>query len=376
LKRAIAALLCLCYVTGAAQEQEFVMRPALPSPEAKKALLLDLDWVGDRLVAVGEQGHIIYSDDGGTTWSHAEVPVSLMITAVDFPDGDDGWAVGHEGLVLASKDRGETWSIALTGEDIAGLQIEAAERLVEEVRARLDEAPEEEAEDAQWALEEAEFALEDARRAEEEGFMHPALNVWFRDADNGYVTGAYGMLLRTSDGGSSWQLQSNRLDNPNGYHLYDIAQSRSGSLIVVGEAGQLHRSRDDGQTWEALDSPYEGSYFGVIATDKGSLLIFGLRGRIFRSEDDGDSWTAIDAPGESTLFDGRVVANGPIVLVGAAGTVLESTDDGRSFSKLSLDTRASLAGVVAARSGNPGNLIIAGFGGIHAGVETTGGAAP
>ena len=371
MKRAIAVLLCLCYVTGAAQEQSFVMRPALHSPDAKKALLLDLDWVGDRLVAVGEQGHIIYSDDRGASWTHAQVPISLMITAVDFPTAEHGWAVGHEGLVLRSDDRAQNWSVAMTGEDIAGKQIEAAERRVAQAQAALDEAPEEEAEDAQWALEEAEFALEDARRAEEEGFVHPALNVWFRDADHGYITGAYGMLLHTSDGGNTWQLHSNRLDNPNGYHLYDIARTPAGSLIVVGEAGQLHRSRDDSETWEALDSPYEGSFFGVVATDKGSLLIFGLRGRIYRSEDEGENWSAIDAPGDSTLFDGRLVEDGRIVLVGAAGTVLHSEDDGRSFERLSLDTRASLAGVVAGSD----DLIIAGFGGIHAGVKMTGGAA-
>jgi len=111
----------------------------------------------------------------------------------------------------------------------------------------------------------------------------------------------------------------------------------------------------------------------VIATEQGSVLIFGLRGRIFRSEDDGDTWTPIDAPGESTLFAGQVFPDGRIVLVGAAGTVLESRDDGRSFSTVPLDTRASLAAVE--KVGN-GRLLTAGFGGIRAGLDTAGGAAP
>lgn len=373
MNRAIAALLCLCAVTGMAQDDAFVMRPAIPSPDAPDSLLLDLDWAGERLVAVGEQGHIIYSDDGGASWTHASVPVSLMLTAVDFATAERGWAVGHEGIVLASEDRAESWSIALRGEDIAALQIAAAERLIEEAQARLDAAPEEEAEEAGWALEEAEFALEDARRAQEEGITHPALNVWFDDADTGYVTGAYGMLLHTDDGGQSWELHSNRLDNPSGYHLYDITRSAAGSLFIAGEAGQLHRSRDDGETWAALESPYEGSYFGAVATPEGSVLIFGLRGRIFRSEDDGESWTAIDAPGESSLFGGGIFPGGRIVLVGAAGTVLESRDDGRSFERLPLESRASLSAVE--KVGN-GQLVIAGFGGIRSGTNGTGGAAP
>ncbi|HZX23457.1 MAG TPA: YCF48-related protein [Woeseiaceae bacterium] len=373
MKKAVAALLCLWAIAGTAQQEPFAYRPAIPSPDAEHALLVDLDWAGDRLVAAGEQGHIIYSDDSGTTWQHAEVPVSLMLTAVDFPAPDAGWAVGHEGIALTSADRGETWSVALTGEDIAELQIDAAKELIDEARARLENAADGEREDAQWALEEAEFALEDAERAREEGITHPALNVWFQNERSGYITGAYGLLLYTDDGGEAWKLRSHRLDNPNGFHLYDIGRSESGALLIAGEAGQLHRSRDNGDTWQALDSPYEGSFFGVLTTEAGSVLIFGLRGRIFRSEDDGDTWAAIDAPGESTLFGGQVFPDGRIVLVGAAGTVLESRDDGQSFTALPLDSRASLAAVE--RVGN-GRMFIAGFGGIRTGLDTAEGAAP
>ncbi len=368
LKKAIAALLCLWSLAGVAREP-FAYRSAIPSPDADKALLTDLARAGERLVAVGEAGHIIYSDDAGDTWQHAEVPVSLMLTEADFSSAEQGWAVGHEGIVLYSGDGAETWTVVLQGEDIAALQIEAAERLVAEAEAAVDAAPEEELEDAEWALEDATFALEDARRAQEEGITHPALNVRFADVDTGYVTGAYGMLLHTDDGGATWQLHSNRLDNPSGFHLYDIIRTTGGALIIVGEAGQLHRSVDDGETWEALDSPYEGSFFGALATDSGSLLIFGLRGRIFRSVDDGDSWEYIDAPGESTLFGGRAFDGGRIVLVGAGGTVLESRDDGRSFTKPALETRASLAAVEADADGT---LFFAGFGGVLIGLAGSG----
>lgn len=368
LKNAIALLLCLWCAAGMAQER-YAYRPAIPSPDADEALLTDLDWAGERLVAVGEAGHIIYSDDAGKTWQHAEVPVSLMLTEADFPTAEKGWVVGHEGIVLRSTDGAETWTVVLRGEDIAALQIEAAERLVAEAEAAVEAAAEEELEDAEWALEGARFALEDARRAQEEGITHPALNVRFFDVDTGYVTGAYGLLLHTGDGGETWQLHSNRLDNPSGFHLYDITRTKTGALIIAGEAGQLHRSVDDGKTWEALEAPYEGSFFGALATDDGSVLIFGLRGRIFRSVDDGDSWDYIDAPGESTLFGGQVFDGDRIVLVGAAGTVLESRDDGRSFTKLPLQSRASLSAVEA---GDGGTLFVAGFGGVRIGLEGSG----
>ncbi|NIQ26341.1 MAG: hypothetical protein GTN88_07370, partial [Gammaproteobacteria bacterium] len=85
-------------------------------------LLVDVARAGDRLVAVGEQGHIIFSDDNGTSWTHAAVPVSLMLTAATFPTAERGWAVGHEAIVLTSEDSGSTWSVALASEAIAALQ--------------------------------------------------------------------------------------------------------------------------------------------------------------------------------------------------------------------------------------------------------------
>ncbi len=338
------------------------MQPSIPSPDAPRLLMLDIANAGERLVAVGEQGHIILSDDGGASWAHAEVPVSLMLNGVDFPTAERGWSVGHEAIVLNSEDGGSTWRIALSSQAIATLQVDAARRLIAEAEAALEAAPEEEREDAQYALEDAEIALEDAELATQEGIVYPALDVWFESADRGYIVGAYGLFLATGDGGANWGLHSKRLDNLDGYHLYGIARSASGALIIAGEAGGLHRSRDDGVSWERLEPPYEGSFFGILATAEGRLLIFGLRGNIFRSEDDGETWTAIDAPGDSTLFGGRVLNDGRIVLVGAAGTVLESRDGGLSFAKLDVAGRSARNAVAENAAGD---LVLAGFGGVR-----------
>ena len=356
---AILGLYCLVTVAHA---DGFSMQPSIPSPDAPRSLLLDIASAGERLVVVGEQGHIILSDDGGASWTHAEVPVSLMLNGVDFPTAERGWTVGHEAITLNSGDGGRTWSIALSSEAIAALQVDAAREVIAEAEAALDAAPEEEREDAQYALEDAEFALEDAERAIEEGIPYPALDVWFESPERGYILGAYGLLLATRDSGTSWKLHSKRLDNPDGYHLYGIARSASGALVIAGEAGGLHRSRDDGASWERLEPPYAGSFFGILATAEGNLLIFGLRGNIFRSEDDGDTWTPIDAPGDSTLFGGRVLSDGRIVLVGAAGTVLESRDEGSSFRVLGVAGRSARNAVAENAAGD---LVLAGFGGVR-----------
>src|SRR5690554_871087 len=63
-----------------------LLTPAFEAPLAVRNLLTDIARAGNRVVAVGEHGNIIYSDDGGSQWQQARVPVSVNLTAVTFVD--------------------------------------------------------------------------------------------------------------------------------------------------------------------------------------------------------------------------------------------------------------------------------------------------
>ena len=86
---------------------------AIESPKAAKGLMIDVVHAGKRLVAVGDRGHILYSDDQGATWTQAKVPTRQLLTAVFFVDDKQGWAVGHDAQILASTDGGATWTQVL-----------------------------------------------------------------------------------------------------------------------------------------------------------------------------------------------------------------------------------------------------------------------
>src|SRR3990167_127865 len=121
---------------------------AIESPKAAKGLMIDVVHAGSRLVAVGDRGHILYSDDQGSTWTQAKVPTRQLLTSVYFVDDKHGWAVGHDAQILASEDGGVTWT----------------------------------------------KQFEDMKRES------PLLDVWFQDASIGFAVGAYGALLATTDG--------------------------------------------------------------------------------------------------------------------------------------------------------------------------------
>lgn len=289
---------------------------ALESAKASRSLLLDVTHAGNRMVVVGDRGHILYSDDQGKTWTQAKVPTRQLLTAVYFVDDKHGWAVGHDAQILASSDGGATWT----------------------------------------------KQFEDLKREA------PLLDVWFKDLNTGIAVGAYGALLETTDGGQHWEDIGDRLDNEDQYHLNGITYVKDAGLFIVGEMGSMFRSADEGQTWEKLEGPYQGSLFGAVGTSQANtLLAYGLRGNLFRSTDFGSNWEPIALQGERgplefSIANASLMPDNSIVLVGNGGSVMRSTDDGETFTVSNRPDRLSLAGVT---EDNKGNLILVGQGGVR-----------
>jgi photosystem II stability/assembly factor-like uncharacterized protein len=254
-------------------------RPAMASAKASKSLLVDIAQAGQRLVAVGERGHIVFSDDGGRNWSQAKVPVSVMLTSVYFATPKLGWAVGHNGVVLHSQDGGASWSLQRADRD-----------------------------------------------ADSEKAGAPLLGVWFADPSNGLAVGAYGYLLATADGGATWTDHSAAVDNPDGWHLNAVRGIPGGAVFIVGEHGKLFRSLDNGATWSSIPSPFEGSFFGVAPLAPDLVLIYGLQGRLFASADQGSTWQQVQTGVTSGINAAARLDNGKVVVGGNAGVVLVAAD--------------------------------------------------
>ncbi|OEY66975.1 WD40/YVTN/BNR-like repeat-containing protein [Marinobacter sp. X15-166B] len=337
-------------------------RPARATDLAPSHLLTDASRAGDRIVAAGERGHIIYSDDGGADWHQGQVPVSVTLTGIDFPTADTGWAVGHSGVVLKSEDAGQTWAVQLTGVGAAELVIAAKTERAAELEREIEQAPEADREDLEWALDDLYFALENLQADLDVGPVNPLLDVWFEDDRHGFVVGAYGMILRTNDGGDSWHDWSGHIENGSGFHLNAITRIAGGALVIVGEEGQIFVSTDRGDTWSKRDSPYEGSLFGVLGTDRAEeILVFGLRGHIFQSADLGESWSAVPTDASATLNGGALLDDGRIVLVGNGGAVLTSNPERTRFT---VNYRGGREGVMAVVPLSANKLLVMGESGV------------
>lgn len=301
----VPALAGLALAAGPASAADGVTSEAVIAPLATKSLLLDVAPAGPRLVAVGERGHVLVSEDDGASWVQSPAPTRATLTGVHFHDAERGWAVGHDAVILRTLDGGRSWQ-----------QVHAA--------------PEEE---------------------------RPLLDVWFRDATNGFAIGAYGYFLVTGDGGESWTAGKVSEDD---FHLNHISSAGGGRLYIAAEAGFLYRSDDAGKTWGELPSPYEGSFFGTLALGRDALLAFGLRGHLFRSDDAGESWRTLDTGTESLLTGALRAPDGTVLVAGLAGALLASADDGETF-----DARAhgDRHGIMALTLAPDGAVVVVGEGG-------------
>lgn len=358
--------------------------PAIRSNKASESLLQDIVRVGDKLVAVGERGHIIYSETHGKSWQQADVPTRAMLNAVFFVSSDKGWAVGYDGLVLNTVDGGKSWSMQLDGLKFTRKRM--ADRIpvledklkdLEEKKTAADDdlaAAEEGGEENLTQYEEMvdeleeeistlETELEDARTALSDTVANPLMDVWFRDENNGFVVGAFGEFLKTEDGGVTWSSISESLDNDDRHHLNAIA-GRGNLMFISGEAGHIYRSNDGGGTWSLLESPdpENGSFFTVNIISDEEVLVAGLRGAIYRSVDQGDSWKHIPEDLHKNMNSAYFTGNDTVLAVGNDGAFLRSRDGGRTFLSHVRKNRLTLSSVVEAADGS---YVLVGAGGVQ-----------
>jgi len=340
-----SAVLCtsVCWATNQAT-QDVLDSPAMRASHPERSVFIDLARAGNRLVAVGERGQVLLSDDNGQRWRQAQVPVSVGLTAVQFVDAEHGWAVGHAGVVLVTRDGGETWARQLDGHQAARLELEAAQR---ERTGSVDE-------------EAAEVRVQTAERLVQEGADKPFLALAFTDANHGLVVGAYGLAFRTEDGGATWNSILGAIDNPTGLHLYAVARQGE-SWFLAGEQGYLARS-EDGQHFRQLESPYSGTFFTLVSRDDRSLLIGGLKGHAFILDASTDLVVPLPVLMPISFSDAISLADGRALLANQAGGIFVSVPAAPDRLIPALPpTGKPLSGVIQAADGN---LVVAGFTGL------------
>lgn len=291
-------LLALFLGSISAQANESV-RPAIMSKLVNKSLMLDISKVGEHaLIAVGERGHVVRSTDG-SNWQQMPVPTQTTLTAVTFYDQLLGWAVGHDSTILHTNDGGFSWvvqqhlpklqrplldisfknqfeGVAVGAYGLFYRTTDGGKTWIQEHHVSL--LPQEDVE-----------YLEELRKEDEEAYFEernsilPHFNRIYVDGRTSYLTGEMGLIAKSHDFGKSW------VRFPDIYHgsFFDVKRTAKGNLLAVGLRGNVFRSLKNGTPWLHSDTETTALLNQIVVANEDQLFIIGNAGVLLESNDDG-----------------------------------------------------------------------------------------
>ena len=299
-----------------AEYRDLIDTPVLKMASAPQSLLLDVAEAGNRLVAVGERGHIVTSDDRGANWTQSDVATRAHLNAVVFVDDKKGWAVGEDAVILHTSDGGKIWQ--------------------------------------------RQFDDRDA------GARGPLLDLCFLSEQVGFAVGVYNKLFKTIDGGKTWEDWSEHVDNLDEWHLFAIAAATNDVIYVASEQGLLFRSVDAGESFAPLQTVHQGSFHGILVkhnedgTDR--LVLTGVGGKLIVSDDSGETWTELNTGTQAGLSGSTWLADGSALIVGHDGQVLVVDSELATVSPFPQDNGLALSSVTTV---DADKLVLVGFGGVQ-----------
>jgi photosystem II stability/assembly factor-like uncharacterized protein len=305
---------------------------------------------GSRIwIAAGSNGRILRSRDDGGTWSLVDSQLKIGFQALFFDQVSHAILIGgDEGLVGFSKDAGVSWQITAIAMPDPATPITAFHRFGKLLIATS-------------ALGRFLTSEDDARSWD---LMQASTKAFFTDCAfdplRGAIvmTGHNGDVLRSMDGGRTWEGSEISIDGQKNYLSAIRFDANSSSLIAVGQGGTIARSTDGGARWSKASDELTGDVRGVIDDiPRGRLFAFGTGGMILVSKDSGVHWNAARSLMDVSLREIAASAKGgALIATGRLGAVIRSTDGGATWKLQSVpypnpNTPPDLRGLVLSPSG-------------------------
>ena len=169
-----------------------------------------------------DRGILMHSRNGGLSWGLIDT-FNLELRALAFPEPNTGFAAGF-GVIYRSLDRGMTWELTPA-----------------------------------------------------EGDFFVSLD--FPTPDVGYAAGRGGTLLKTQNGGDTWEVLRNGNNLLSAGHRYSklfFLDEETG--YVVGDRGLLRKTSNGGNTWQTLDLGIKQDLFGIYVFQEGKGIVVGDEG--------------------------------------------------------------------------------------------------
>jgi len=236
--------------------------------------------------AVGLDGTIIKTTDGGATWTSQNSGTTQHLLSVDFIDANNGLASGYGGTILKTTNGGTTWT------------------------------------------------------SQNPGITSTLYSVDFIDANNGFVVGTTATILKTTDGGISWTKQNTPLTTQ---VLYSVDFIDANNGLAVGFRSIILKTTNGGTTWTAFSPGYTQHLLSVDFIDANNAFAVGHDGLKLKSTNGGSGWAKLPWGDTLTFVDFIDANNG--YTVGALGLILKTTNGGSTWAPQNSGTTSTLNSV-------------------------------
>jgi photosystem II stability/assembly factor-like uncharacterized protein len=236
----------------------------------------------NNVYAVGHDGVVLNTKDGGLTWIKNIVDSSQTLYGVSFPDVQNGTIIGDHGLILRTTDGGLSWS-----------------------KSRQDSSK-----------------------------LAPLLAVSFVDNNAGTVVGGGGTILRTTDGGLSWVQQVSGVTN----YLWGVSFVSATTGTVVGTKGTILHTTNGGSTWSkqtlVIDTAAHLTkdsityFYAVSFQNDSNGIAVGSGGRIILTTNSGATWIVQRSNTTNNLYGITMLDTNRWIAVGGYNTIVSRIDSG------------------------------------------------
>jgi len=333
-------------------------------------------------MAVGSYYSIIKTDDGGETWTDispgADLPY-FYYTDVSYSNEWNCFVAGvhyAESFLVRTSDGGLSWDTSFHTSERTFSRVQ----FVDENTGFLSGG------DSNFF-----FKSTDGGQNWEQIIVDPGLEgfetgfLYFIDSQTGFYGASVGsetnwspIIIKTVDGGQSWyQVYTDAFAGAKEFFFLNHDTGFAISPIIWYQNDVL-KTTDGGETWTIIDD-HIGSwdFEGICMHDDGSGIIVGDAGQIYRSDNYGNTWEAafnneflkytIDRAfitGDSSILASAIVGRGGVLSYG----VIESSDRGATWNEIStfpdgISAYYPVDDNIAFYGGTPGGIYKSGDGG-------------
>ncbi|OFY52194.1 MAG: hypothetical protein A2W85_00370 [Bacteroidetes bacterium GWF2_41_31] len=238
-KNAILISLIFFFSISNAQDEWTLLHP-IPTIND----LIDVHFVSDQKGwAVGTEGTILFTENGGTDWETQHSNPDEAFWSVFFIDEMEGWTVGWS-KIYHTTDAGATWE-----------------------------------------------------QQDRPNVLGDLRDVFFINQDTGWIVGAYKIILRTTDGGQTWNKIMNTISgdlNFNSVHFVDALHGCAvGDKMTGSNKGIVMTTSDGGLNWDETTPDTEQGYQKVTFTNSGIGWVCGGNGTLYKTMDYGVTWVDV-----------------------------------------------------------------------------------